>query len=127
MDEAYTVDFAAATLRGAANDELTADLEGLSYDGVPASFKLVRNTPNPFNPVTTVGYHLPSESRVTIRVFDVTGRVVTTLVDGVVEPGRHTVVWNGTNEHGESVGSGVYFCTMETPEYRGSHKMMLLK
>ena len=126
-DEAYTVDFASAVLRGAANDELTADLEGLSYDGVPASFKLVRNTPNPFNPVTTVGYHLPSESRVTIRVFDVTGRVVTTLVDGVVEPGRHTVVWNGTNEYGESVGSGVYFCTMETPEYRGSHKMTLLK
>ncbi len=127
VDEAYTVDFTSAALRGAANDELTADFEGLSHDGVPASFKLVQNTPNPFNPVTTVGYHLPSESRVTIRIFDVTGRLVTTLVDEVVEPGRHTVAWNGTSEYGESVGSGVYFCTMETPEYRGSHKMTLLK
>ncbi|MCD4690648.1 hypothetical protein K8S17_04225, partial [bacterium] len=127
LDEAYTVDFASAALRGAANEDLTADLEGLSSDGVPIAFKLVQNSPNPFNPVTTVGYHMPSESRVTIRIFDVTGRVVTTLVDGVVEAGRHSAVWNGTNDHGESVGSGVYFCTMETPDYHGSHKMTLLK
>jgi len=77
--------------------------------------------------VTRVAYHVPSESRVTIRVFDVTGRLVTTLVDGVVEAGRHAAVWNGTNDHGESVGSGVYFCTMETPDFRDSHKMTLLK
>jgi len=44
-----------------------------------------------------------------------------------VEPGRHSAVWNGTNGNGESVGSGVYFCTMETPNYRDSHKMTLLK
>jgi hypothetical protein len=127
LDETYAVDFASAQLRGAANEDLTAELEGLSSDGVPVAFKLVQNSPNPFNPVTKVAYHVPSESRVTIRVFDVTGRLVTTLVDGVVEPGRHTAVWNGTNDAGESVGSGVYFCTMETPDYSSSHKMTLLK
>jgi len=127
VDEAFAIDFASAVLRDAANDELTADLEGIDFEGVPVSFKLVQNTPNPFNPVTTVGYHVPSESQVTIRVYDVTGRLVTTLVDGVVEPGRHSVAWNGTNVYGESVGSGVYFCTMETPDYHGSHKMTLLK
>jgi len=127
LDETYSVDFTSATLRGAANEDLTAELEGLSSDLVPVAFKLVQNNPNPFNPVTRIAYHVPSESRVTIRVFDVTGRLVATLVDGVVEPGRHAAVWNGTNDRGESVSSGVYFCTMETPDYRGSHKMTLLK
>ena len=60
-------------------------------------------------------------------MYDVSGRVVRTLVDSVKEPGRHSAVWDGRNEHGEECGSGVYFCVMETPEYRGSHKMMLLK
>ena len=55
------------------------------------------------------------------------GREVRTLVDGVVEPGRHAAVWDGRNGQGESCGSGVYFCVMEAPEYRASHKMMLLK
>jgi hypothetical protein len=126
--EQYGVDFASAALRGADNEQLDADLEGYELGGsIPTVFRLVQNSPNPFNPVTKVAYHVPSESRVTIRVFDVTGRLVTTLVDDVVEPGRHAAVWNGTNDAGESVGSGVYFCTMETPDYRGSHKMMLLK
>jgi hypothetical protein len=127
LDETYSVDFTSAQLRGAGNEDLTAELEGLSSEGVPVAFRLVQNSPNPFNPVTKVAYHVPSASRVTIRVFDVTGRLVTTLVDGVVEPGRHTAVWNGTNDAGESVGSGVYFCTMETPDYSSSHKMTLLK
>ena len=126
--EQYGVDFASAALRGIENEDLDASLEGYEASGsIPTVFRLVQNSPNPFNPVTKVAYHVPSESRVTIRVFDVTGRLVTTLVDGVVEPGRHAAVWNGTNEAGESVGSGVYFCTMETPDFHGSHKMMLLK
>ncbi|MCK4510158.1 T9SS type A sorting domain-containing protein, partial [bacterium] len=127
LDETYSVEFTSAKLRGAGNEDLTAELEGLSPEGVPVAFKLVQNSPNPFNPVTKVAYHVPSESRVTIRVFDVTGRVVTTLVDGVVEAGRHAVVWNGTNDRGESVGSGIYFCTMETPDFHDSRKMTLLK
>ena len=127
LDDTYSVDFASAELRGAANEDLTAELEGLSSEGVPVAFKLVQNAPNPFNPVTKVAYHVPSASRVTIRVFDVTGRLVTTLVDGVVEPGRHAAVWNGRNDAGESVGSGVYFCTMEAPDFHDSRKMTLLK
>jgi hypothetical protein len=52
---------------------------------------------------------------------------VTTLVDGVSEPGRHVAVWNGTNDQGEAVGSGVYFCSMEAPDFHESRKMTLLK
>jgi flagellar hook assembly protein FlgD len=77
--------------------------------------------------VTKIAYHVPRESEVTIRIYDVSGRVVRTLVDGVVEAGRHAAVWNGRNDAGESVGSGVYFCTMEAPDFHESRKMTLLK
>ncbi|MCK5597231.1 MAG: T9SS type A sorting domain-containing protein, partial [Candidatus Eisenbacteria sp.] len=127
LDETYAVDFTSAELRGASNEDLTAELEGLSSEGVPVAFKLVQNSPNPFNPVTKVAYHVPRKSEVTIRVYDVSGRVVTTLVDGVVEAGRHAAVWNGRNDAGESVGSGIYFCTMEAPDFHDSRKMTLLK
>jgi len=123
-----SVDFASATLRGVENELLDADLEGYDSTGdIPAVFKLAQNAPNPFNPMTTIAFNVPHESRVAIRVYDVTGRVVRTLVDGVTEPGRHAAVWDGRNDQRESCGSGVYFCVMETPEYRGSSKMMLLK
>ncbi len=126
--EGCAVDFASATLRGVENGTMDADLEGYDPMGdIPATFRLVQNTPNPFNPMTTIAFSVPHESQVAIRVYDVSGRVVRTLVDGVTEPGRHAAVWDGRNDHGESCGSGVYFCVMETPEFRGSSKMMLLK
>ncbi len=126
--EEYSVDFASAALRGVENELLDAEFEGYDSTGdIPVAFKLAQNSPNPFNPVTTIAFNVPHESRVAIRVYDVTGRVVRTLVNGVTDPGRHAAVWDGRNDHGENCGSGVYFCVMETPEYRGSHKMMLLK
>jgi flagellar hook assembly protein FlgD len=90
-------------------------------------FGLCQNVPNPFNPVTEIAYHVPRESEVTIRLYDVAGRVVATLVDGVVKPGRHETVWHGTNGAGEPVGSGVYFCTMEAPGFHSTRKLTLLK
>jgi len=126
--EDYSADFASAAIRGIDNGSMDAELEGYTpKDELPATFKLVQNTPNPFNPMTTIAFNVPHESQVAIRVYDVTGRVVRTLVDGVTEPGRHAAVWDGRNDHGEHCGSGVYFCVMETPEYHGSNKMMLLK
>jgi parallel beta-helix repeat protein len=124
----YALAFDGAALRGAENEDLTAELQGLeSRPEMPTVFRLVQNVPNPFNPVTTVKYEVPFESDVTIQVYDVAGREVRTLVDGSVPAGRHQVVWDGRNDAGESVGSGVYFCTMNAPNYHGSQKMMLLK
>jgi hypothetical protein len=124
----HALGFDGAALRGAENEDLTAELQGLaSHPEMPTVFKLVQNAPNPFNPVTTVKYDVPFESDVTIQVYDVAGREVRTLVDGSVPAGRHQVVWDGRNDAGESVGSGVYFCVMDTPEYHATNKMMLLK
>ena len=124
----YQLDVDSARLRDVNNLDLDARLGGYASGGdLPTVFRLVQNAPNPFNPKTTLAYHVPRESEVTIRVYDVAGRSVRTLLDGVVEPGRHAAVWDGTNDSGEAVGSGIYFCTMEAPDFRDSRKMTLLK
>jgi len=128
LSDGYTIEVEEARLRDVDNSALDVKLGEYSSDGeTPLTFRLVGNTPNPFNPTTKIAYNVPRESEVTIRVYDVTGRVVATLVDGVCEPGRHQVVWNGKNDAGESVGSGIYFCSMEAPDFHESRKMTLLK
>jgi hypothetical protein len=124
----YALGFEGAVIRGVENEDLTGELQGLEpRPGLPTAFRLVQNVPNPFNPKTVVAYEVPQASEVTIRVYDVAGKLVRTLVDDVVEPGRYAATWDGTSDGGESVGSGVYFCVMETPDYHATNKMMLLK
>ncbi|MCK4512038.1 hypothetical protein KAW64_09875, partial [bacterium] len=93
--------------------------------------KLSHARPNPFNPATTIAYSLAGRSRVTVRVYDVAGRVVTTLVDGQVEAGPHVTVWDGTTDSGERAASGVYFAKMEVAgragAFRATRKLILLK
>jgi len=93
--------------------------------------KLSQARPNPFNPATTIAYSLASRSRVTIRVYDVAGRVVTTLVDGEVDAGPHVIVWDGRTDSGERAASGVYFVRMETTGptdgFRATRKLVFLK
>jgi hypothetical protein len=128
LGEGYTLSIEDAVLRGADNEALDAEIEGVeSKPGLPTVFRLAENVPNPFNPVTKIRYHVPRESEVTLRIYDVAGREVLTLLDRVVEPGRHEAVWDGRDARGEAVGSGVYFCVMEAPGFRDSRKMTLLK
>lgn len=81
---------------------LTRTAEGLST-GAP-DFALRQNYPNPFNPTTVISYHLPAVSQVTLKVYDMLGREVATLVNGVEEPGHRSVQWNAIG-----LASGVYF------------------
>ncbi len=81
--------------------------------------KLSQARPNPFNPSTTIAYSLAGRSRVTIRVYDLTGRVVRTLVDGEAEAGKHVVTWDGTTDSGERAASSVYFLKMEGSDDAG--------
>ncbi|MEW6050862.1 MAG: cohesin domain-containing protein [Candidatus Zixiibacteriota bacterium] len=94
---------------------------------VPSTFVLGQNYPNPFNPETTISFALPQSGRITLTVFDLLGRTVRTVADGDYAAGNHTVVWDGRDERGESVGSGVYFYRLETPAGNETRKMMLLK
>ena len=83
--------------------------------------------PNPFNPRATIGYSLPEQSQVTLRVYDVRGSLVATLVDGPVEAGDHAVVWNGRNDSGSGVASGVYFARIDSKHGILTRKMVLAR
>jgi flagellar hook assembly protein FlgD len=72
------------------------------------SFDLRQNTPNPFNPSTTIAFSLPESAPVTLAIYDVNGRMVRTLVSGERAAGMHEVVWNGMDDNGRAVASGVY-------------------
>jgi hypothetical protein len=88
---------------------------------------LHQNSPNPFNPSTRIAFYLPEPAHVTIDVYDVQGRLVSRLVDGLVPRGEQVVDWNGDNSFGRPVGSGIYFCRLTTGREVLTHKMLLLR
>jgi len=89
--------------------------------------RLSGNYPNPFNPSTTIAFYIVREGRVVIEVYNVKGQKVSVLVDGVRGSGEHKVVWNGLDDNGRSVGSGVYFYRMMCEEYIEVRKMVMVK
>ncbi len=101
---------------------------GVPDDVIPTTHSLRQNTPNPFNPMTEIAYAVPAGGgHVTIEVFDVNGRLVTTLVDGFETEGVRTVTWDGTDANGDAMATGVYFYRMTAGEETAMKKMMLLK
>jgi hypothetical protein len=76
---------------------------------LPRVYALKQNFPNPFNPTTTIGFDLPLSSHVVIKVYNILGQEITKLLDEQKEAGCYSVVWNGTNDEGLHVSSGVYF------------------
>jgi len=100
----------------------------LDYDTfLPTTFALYQNHPNPFNPITTIRYDLPEDGPVSIIIYDLMGREIKTLVKQVSAPGRYSVNWNGRNQFGKQIASGMYFYRMETPEFQSVKKLIFLK
>jgi hypothetical protein len=101
---------------------------GVGDTPVPASFALHSNVPNPFNPITTISYDVPSPGAdVSISIYDVSGRLIRSLVKAHRGAGTWSVEWNGDNDRGQSVASGVYFYRMKAGEFVETKKMVLLK
>jgi hypothetical protein len=94
---------------------------------LPLATALAQNYPNPFNPETTIHFDLATESGITLRVFDMTGQVVRTLVRGSLPAGSYTELWDGRNELGVKVGSGVYFYELQAGSFSSKKKMTLLQ
>jgi len=94
---------------------------------IPKQYALFHNYPNPFNPTTHIRFNLPKTEQVTIKIYDVIGRLTKTLVDQKMRVGQHTITWDGTDERGIRVTSGVYFYRLETEGYSKTRKMLLLK
>jgi len=94
--------------------------------GGPTSFTLEQNYPNPFNSSTCIRYRLDDRGEVELKIFDVLGREVRTLVRGVQEPGEHLLRWDGTDDRGQSVPSGLYFYRLKSRE-EAVRKMLLIR
>ena len=94
---------------------------------IPEEFSLGQNYPNPFNPVTKMDYSLPQSSKVVISIYNVLGQEIKTLVNQEQDYGYHSISWDGTDDSGMSVASGVYFTQMRSTGFSQSKKMLLLK
>ena len=94
---------------------------------LPAETKLIGNYPNPFNPSTTIQFSLQENSNVSLEVYDILGRKVSTLTSGELPAGNHTILWNGTNDNGEAMASGVYFYRLSGENFNQTKKMILMK
>ncbi len=88
----------------------------------PDAFQLFQNYPNPFNPATTISFTLPSRSLVSLKIFDIVGREVSTIVSGELQAGSYTRQWNAA-----AFSSGVYFYRLQAGTYSETKKLLLLK
>ena len=94
---------------------------------LPSVLTLHANVPNPFNPTTTIHYDLPQPAEVRLKIFDVAGRLVRTLVSEIMPAGRHQEIWDGRSDAGTAVASGGYFYRLQAGTKVLTHKMLLIK
>ena len=126
--ESQTLTFS-VTPEHLANAVLAVRLEGI---GQPQQNLLLQNYPNPFNPETWIPYQLSEDSPVSVSIYDTTGRLVRTLSLGFQTAGFYNsrsqaAYWDGRNELGERVASGVYFYQLTTPEFQQTRRLVILK
>ncbi len=107
---------------------VTETASGVDQPGLPTRFALLGNVPNPFNPSTTIAFTVPEGAgRVRVAVYDVRGRVVARLFDGVLSPGVEEIVWNGQNLDGSHAPSGMYFVRLVSGTTQLTQKISLIK
>ncbi len=105
--------------------QVGVELEG--NESLPVDFSLSQNFPNPFNPVTSIKFGLKKAEQVKLAVYNMLGQKVRTLVDKKQQAGYHTVSWNGLNDAGTKLSSGIYYYRLETDSFSATKKMLLLK
>jgi subtilisin family serine protease len=96
-------------------------------EAIPREFGLDQNYPNPFNPSTRIGFALPEQSEVNLVIYDLLGRQVRNLYSGELQAGYQLVAWDGTNDEGDSMPSGVYFYRLQAGDLQQSRKMLMIK
>lgn len=102
-------------------------IEPIITGNIPKAYSLKQNYPNPFNPMTTLNYDLPKSGHVSLTIYNSLGQKVKTLVDKYHIAGRYDVTWDGTDNHGLVVGSGIYFVTIKVNDFESSVKLTMLK
>lgn len=94
---------------------------------VPSTYALYQNYPNPFNPTTEIRFDLPEAIRVELKIFNILGQEVATLVDDVRNAGAYRILWDGKNAAGLTVASGIYVYQIKTANFQDAKKMMLIR
>jgi len=107
-------------------DKNITDVDPLTQT-YPQKFHLYQNYPNPFNGSTTITFDITTETEVRLKIFDLNGRIIRHLISNHVKPGKHSITWNGTNDAGNDIASGIYLYTIETAQFTQSKKALLLK
>jgi hypothetical protein len=120
----HNTKYAVALLRASLGLVTGVDIDPLP---VPKTFELGQNYPNPFNPTTEIRFALPKSSNVKLVIYDLMGRIVSTLVDQNMSMGSHRATWNGRDQSGKVAASGVYFYHLQTDGFSATKKMVLMK
>jgi hypothetical protein len=125
------------------SDELRAFLESIEWielpcffapiaeseieSTIPEQFELIQNYPNPFNLSTVIGYDLPKACQVNVEIFNLRGQSVACLYEDHQAAGHHEITWDGRDDHGQVVATGVYFCRLTAGDFNDVKKMNLVK
>ena len=100
---------------------------GSGENTLPIAYRLYRNYPNPFNPLTHIPFDLPDKRNVSLVIYDILGHRVRELLNGLLPAGTYTYMWDGTDQRGHAVSSGIYFYVLQTPAEKRVGKMILQK
>ena len=121
----------------ATNDLLYADMTtctvlyndplAITELNLPTEYKLSQNHPNPFNPVTTINFSIPEPNFITLKIFDLSGRLVKTLWNSKTNIGHHSINWDGIDTYGNNVSAGIYIYTLEGKDLFISRNMIMMK
>jgi len=121
----YSIEVA---IQGSGEDaNVTQKRTSIELIPIPTTYSLSQNYPNPFNASTMIEYGLPAKSELNIFIFDIRGRFVKEIHSGPQQAGYHAIQWNGLNDNGVGVASGVYFIVLNTPDYHVVRKALILK
>ena len=105
---------------------IPVEIKGAQVE-IPTAYRLNPNYPNPFNPATTLRYALPADAQVTVAIYNAMGQRIRTLVEGEQAAGHHRVVWDGRDDAGQAVASGLYLCRLVSGEFSAVRKLMLVR
>jgi hypothetical protein len=121
------VSLAVTEVRNSLNAALNVQKKKGEGEGVPETYTLQQNYPNPFNPTTTIEYAIPAAGRVTLEVYNMLGERVASLVDNMQEAGFYRVGWDGRDNNGAAVATGVYLYRVKSGDFSSVRKLLLLK
>jgi len=107
--------------------KISTDVQEIPTAELPSTYSLAQNYPNPFNPSTVIEFTVPVRGDVRVSVYNLLGQRVATLVNQPMSPGTYRTDWNGRDEAGNPVASGIYFYRLEAEQFLKTRKMILLK